>query len=177
MTRFSRDDMLKMDYEAYLASSTDESGSESGTPGGVGGEPKEDHSLTKNSDRVAKYRSLLVGSGSGDIVSGGGGEEEEEVMEITWEPGLREGVEEMVRRRRREGEGEGETTWEHYLREKNRKTKRTKTETKVCKYECVCVCECVYISRVPMTMVTMAMVDSLRTASGLTILSSKRMLP
>ena len=131
LCRFSRDDMLKMDFDAYLASSGGESGSESGTSVEGGEVPKADHSAAKHSDMVTKYRSLLADSGDGceggDKSEGG---KSEEVMEISWEPGLREGVEEMVKRRRVEGEGEGGTTWDHYLRERSKRTREKRAEVK-----------------------------------------------
>lgn len=123
--------MLQMDFDAYLASSSGESGSECGTSGEGGGMPKADHSA---SDKVTKYRSLLadgdkVGN-EGGSEGGDGGGSGEEVVEISWEPGLREGVEEMVRRRQEEG-GEG-TTWDQYLKERNKKTKERRAKVKKC---------------------------------------------
>ena len=122
--------MLKMDFDAYLASSGDESGSESGTPGEGGEVPVADHSAAKHSDKVKKYRSLLAEDGDGcedgDRAEGG---RSEEVMEISWEPGLREGVEEMVQGKRGKGEGEG-TTWDRYLREKNKRAREKRAEVK-----------------------------------------------
>ena len=127
--RFSRDDMLKMDFDAYLASSGDDSGNECGTPGERGGEPKANHSSTKHSNKLSKYRSLLVGGDNGEMGEGVRGGEEE-VLEISWEPGLREGVREMVKRQGEREEGE-ETTWEQYRRERKKKTKTKRSETKV----------------------------------------------
>jgi hypothetical protein len=116
MRKFSRDDMLKMDFDAYLGSSSgSDSGSECGTPGEGGAEPNRDHTGTKLSHRVAKYRSLLRGDGEEDE-----GEEEGEVMEVSWEPGLREEVKERVR----ENTGDGGTTWDQYLRERKKKKKK-----------------------------------------------------
>jgi hypothetical protein len=115
MRKFSRDDMLKMDFDAYLGSSSgSDSGSECGTPREGGAEPNRDHTGTKLSHRVAKYRSLLCADGEEDE-----GEKEGEVMEVSWEPGLREEVEERVR----ENAGEGGTTWDQYLRERKKKKK------------------------------------------------------
>ena len=130
--RFSRDDMLKMDFDAYLASSGGESDSDSGTPGEGGEVLKVDHSGAKH-NKVKKYRSLLVEGGGGceggDKTEGG---RSEEVMEISWEPGLREGVEEMVQRKRGKGEGEGEggTTWDRYLQERNKRARQKRAEVK-----------------------------------------------
>ena len=107
--------MLKMDFDAYLGSSSgSDSGSECGTPREGGAEPNRDHTGTKLSHRVAKYRSLLCADGEEEE-----GEKEGEVMEVSWEPGLREEVEERVR----ENAGEGGTTWDQYLRERKKKKK------------------------------------------------------
>ena len=102
-----------MDFDAYLASSSGESGSESGTPGVGGEEPNGDHSGTKLSRKAARYRSLL------DSEDGEGGGE---VLEVTWEPGLRGEVSERVR----VCEGEGGTTWDQYQRERKSKKKKLK---------------------------------------------------
>lgn len=135
MYRFSRDDLLQMDFDAYVASSSGESGSECGTPGEVGGRPTVNHSTT---NKATKYRSLLAagedgrgeGGGDGEEGRGKGGGDGEEVMEISWKPGLKEGVEGIVRKRQEE-EGEGATTWDHYIREKNKKKKEKRAKVKV----------------------------------------------
>lgn len=121
--------MLKMDFDAYLASSSgDDSGSECGTTGEGGEGPNTDHTSTKPSDKVTKYRSLLSG---GDIGGDSVKCEDGEVMEISWEPGLREGVQDMVNKKHGEGEREGTTTWEQYLRDKKKKAKKKRNEVKV----------------------------------------------
>lgn len=125
MCRFSRDDLLQMDFDAYLASSSGESGSECGTAGEGGGDPTINHSATKYSNKATKYRSLLAAGEEGR------GEDGEEVMEISWKPGLKEGVEGMVRRKQEEEEGEEATTWDHYVREKKKKKKEKKAKVKV----------------------------------------------
>ena len=110
--------MLKMDFDAYLGSS---SGSECGTPGEGGEEPNGDHTETKLRKRVTKYRSLLGEGGEGEEGKGG------EVMEISWEPGLREEVRERVREK-----GERGTTWGEYLQQRKKKKKEKKKEDEVC---------------------------------------------
>lgn len=125
MYRFSRDDLLQMDFDAYVASSSGESGSECGTEGEGGGKPSVNHSAT---NKATKYRSLLA---AGEEGRGEGGGDGEEVMEISWKPGLKEGVEGMVRRRQEEEEGEGGTTWDHYIKEKNKKKKEKRAKVKV----------------------------------------------
>ena len=124
MYRFSRDDLLQMDFDAYVASSSGDSGSECGTAGEGGGRPTVNHSAT---NKTTKYRSLLA---AGEEGRGEGGGDGEEVMEISWKPGLKEGVEGMVRRKQEE-EGEGATTWDHYVREKNKKKKEKRSKVKV----------------------------------------------
>ena len=154
-----------MDFAAYMASSGSDSESDCGSPegegspdhsGSPGGEdevPNPDQNDTAGivengtkrvaatrEKKIAKYRSLLeVKEGDG---KGGGGEE---VMEVTWEPGLRDRVEEMVRRRRGEGGGREEgTTWDRYLRERKKKL-REKRREKVCVCVCVCVCVSLFV--------------------------------
>ena len=140
-----------MDYDAYLASSSSGSGDEFGSSGEGGGEPNTDHSRAKHSRKVEKYRSLLVDGeeGDGDGVSG------EEVMEISWEPGLREEVQGVVRRRQEEDE----TTWERYRRERG-KEKRSKVKVGAagCKSD-TAECQCLQLYRVAMTTMLNRMVS------------------
>ena len=105
---------MKMEFDAYLASSSD---SESGQPEEGGGEPNGDHSGTKRSQQLAQYRSLL---GDGEPSEGVRGED---VMEVTWEPGLQEEVKEKVN-----DQVNSTTTWEDYLMEKKKRKRERKRE-------------------------------------------------
>lgn len=51
-------------------------------------------------------------------------EEGENEMEITWEVGLKETAEEMVKRKKSEKERKELTPWENYLNERKQKKKR-----------------------------------------------------
>ena len=55
----------------------------------------------------------------------------EQDLEITWEPGLQETTEEMVKNKLKEKEGKNITPWEHYLqkRKQKRKEKRMQKES------------------------------------------------
>ena len=137
---------MKMDFDAYLGSSSGESGNESGPsveggglvsgpndgPTGKGGKVAsgpsgEGGEGTTQAQKLAKYRSLLTEEEGGEE---GGRKEEQGEMEITWEPGLSEGVEKMVSRRRRKGgeEGGGATTWETYLLERRKRLKEKRKQ-------------------------------------------------
>ena len=138
--RLPREALLRMDFEAYLGSSSGDSGDESGTPGEGGEEANKDRA---HRNQIAKYRSLLM---EGEEEGEGEGEGREE-MEITWEPGLRKGVEEMVKGRSRERQGrEGRggqeqrsTTWETYLKERSRQMReKRKAKVKVQLFDTEC---------------------------------------
>ena len=107
--------MLKIDYDTYLASS---SGEESGTSGEGGGG-------AKNRPQGQGVKVPVIVGCCGGWGGWGGWEGGEEVMEITWEPGLREDVREMVKRRQGAGQG-AETTWQQYQKEKKAQKKRVK---------------------------------------------------
>ena len=49
-------------------------------------------------------------------------------MEITWEVGLKESAEEMIKRKQSEKEGKNLTPWENYLNEKKKKRKMKQTK-------------------------------------------------
>ena len=53
----------------------------------------------------------------------------ENEMEITWEMGLKEGAEEIVKRKKNEKEKKELTPWENYLNERKQK-KKTKQQAK-----------------------------------------------
>ncbi|XP_028393448.1 ESF1 homolog [Dendronephthya gigantea] len=110
MRNFSKDDILDMDFKAYLASSSDE---ESDREIEETGDKRE-----TEDDKIAKYKELLE-----EINRNEREEEGDQDMEITWEVGLKESAEELVKRKKDEKERKELTPWESYKNERKRKRK------------------------------------------------------
>ncbi|KAK5926032.1 hypothetical protein CgunFtcFv8_021636 [Champsocephalus gunnari] len=116
---FNKDELLAMDFKAYLASSSEE---EEEGGGFVFGEPEsedddsaaEEVVAQKKPEKVEKERKLH--------------EEKDMGMEITWVPGLKESTEQLVKKKL-EGK-ETLTPWEGFLEKKKEKKKQKKTKKK-----------------------------------------------
>lgn len=52
----------------------------------------------------------------------------EQDLEITWEPGLQETTEELVKNKLKEKEGKNITPWEHYLQKRKQKKKEKRMQ-------------------------------------------------
>ena len=52
----------------------------------------------------------------------------EQDLEITWEPGLQETTEELVKNKLKEKEGKNVTPWEHYLQKRKQKKKEKRMQ-------------------------------------------------
>ncbi|XP_009317834.1 PREDICTED: ESF1 homolog [Pygoscelis adeliae] len=114
---FKKEELLDMDFQAYLASSSEEE-EEQQQGGDVAHEMEDDKprkSQKDDEEQIAKYRELLQ-----SIQEKEKKQEEKDIgMEIKWVPGLKETAEEMVKSRL-EGK-DNLTPWQKYLEKKKEK--------------------------------------------------------
>uniref|UniRef100_A0A8C0EIX8 ESF1 nucleolar pre-rRNA processing protein homolog n=1 Tax=Bubo bubo TaxID=30461 RepID=A0A8C0EIX8_BUBBB len=114
---FKKEELLDMDFQAYLASSSEEE-EEQQQGGDVAHEMEDDKprkSQKDDEEQIAKYRELLK-----SIQEKEKKQEEKDIgMEIKWVPGLKETAEEMVKNRL-EGK-DNLTPWQKYLEKKKEK--------------------------------------------------------
>ncbi|XP_062345377.1 ESF1 homolog [Cinclus cinclus] len=114
---FNKEELLDMDFQAYLASSSEEE-EEQQQDGDVVNEIEDDKprkSQKDDEEQIAKYRELLQ-----SIQEKEKKQEEKDIgMEIKWVPGLKETAEEMVKNRL-EGK-DNLTPWQKYLEKKKEK--------------------------------------------------------
>ncbi|KAI9138893.1 hypothetical protein BKA69DRAFT_1089162 [Paraphysoderma sedebokerense] len=110
--KITAQDIKNLDFKAFLASD-----SEHDSDQGHNSDPEESKEEIRN-----KYRALLLsGGGDGDDEDKKGGME----MEITFTPGLEDGIEELVKKKKEKKTKVEETSIEAYLRkEKERKKKK-----------------------------------------------------
>ncbi|XP_012636289.2 ESF1 homolog [Microcebus murinus] len=126
--KFKKEELLDMDFQAYLASSSeDEEEMEEELQGGDGVNVEEDGKTKKSQkddeEQIAKYRQLLQVIQEKEKK----GKENDMEMEIKWVPGLKESAEEMVKNKL---EGKDKLTpWEQFL-EKKKEKKRLKKKQK-----------------------------------------------
>ncbi|XP_021556343.1 ESF1 homolog isoform X1 [Neomonachus schauinslandi] len=125
--KFKKEELLDMDFQAYLASSSED---EEEIEEELQGDDKvsvEDGKTKKNQkddeEQIAKYRQLLQVIQEKEKK----GKENDMEMEIKWVPGLKESAEEMVKNKL---EGKDKLTpWEQFL-EKKKEKKRLKKKQK-----------------------------------------------
>ncbi|XP_056136080.1 ESF1 homolog [Lampris incognitus] len=145
--KFNKDEMLEMDFNAYLASSSEdeeeeeeeENGEELDMDGDKAegqkkGETAEEEDKPranekkkkkKTTEQIAKYRELLKSIQEKEKRQQ---EDKDMEMEITWVPGLKETTEQLVKKKL---EGKDEPTpWEGYLNKKKEKKKQKKAKRK-----------------------------------------------
>ncbi|XP_051000701.1 ESF1 homolog [Acomys russatus] len=126
--KFKKEELLDMDFQAYLASSSeDEEETEEASQGEDGANVGEDGKTKKHQkddeEQIAKYRQLLQVIQEKEKK----GKENDMEMEIKWVPGLKESAEEMVKNKL---EGKDKLTpWEQFL-EKKKEKKRLKKKQK-----------------------------------------------
>lgn len=125
--KFKKEELLDMDFQAYLASSSEDEEEEEETPQGENGVSVEDGNTKKyqkdDEEQIAKYRQLLQVIKEKEKK----GKENDMEMEIKWVPGLKESAEEMVKNKL---EGKDKLTpWEQFL-EKKKEKKRLKKKQK-----------------------------------------------
>nr|XP_046232382.1 ESF1 homolog [Scatophagus argus]XP_046232392.1 ESF1 homolog [Scatophagus argus] len=149
--KFNKDELLDMDFNAYLASSSEEEDEEEGLgfgeeedgddDGGSGDrteepvvevdrKPQEEEEKKKNKkkkseDQISKYRELLKGIQDKEKRLQ---EDKDMEMEITWVPGLKETTEQLVKKKL---EGKDKLTpWEVFLEKKKDRKKQKKSHQK-----------------------------------------------
>uniref|UniRef100_A0A8C3PSC7 ESF1 nucleolar pre-rRNA processing protein homolog n=1 Tax=Calidris pygmaea TaxID=425635 RepID=A0A8C3PSC7_9CHAR len=114
---FNKEELLDMDFQAYLASSSEEEEEEQ-QGGDVAHEMEDDKpkkSQKDDEEQIAKYRELLQSIQEKEKKQ----QEKDIEMEIKWVPGLKENAEEMVKSRL-EGK-DNLTPWQKYLEKKKEK--------------------------------------------------------
>ncbi|XP_024123199.1 ESF1 homolog isoform X3 [Oryzias melastigma] len=124
--KFNKDELLDMDFRAYLASSSEEeeppSEEEEEAGGGVTEEAVGDTKKKKSEEQISKYRELLKSIQSKDRRPQ---EDEDMEMEVTWVPGLKETTEKLVKKKL---EGRDQLTpWEEFLQKKKQKKKQKRS--------------------------------------------------
>ncbi|KAK2909251.1 hypothetical protein Q8A67_005088 [Cirrhinus molitorella] len=125
--KFNKDELLDMDFRAYLASSSEEEAeeqTEAEKPVEPLPEEKKGSKGKKSTEQITKYRELLKSIQDKDK-----DKDESMDMEVTWVPGLKETTEKLVKKKM---EGKDELTpWEKYLqkrKEKQREKRKGKKE-------------------------------------------------
>ncbi|XP_010130750.1 PREDICTED: ESF1 homolog, partial [Buceros rhinoceros silvestris] len=114
---FNKEELLDMDFQAYLASSSEEE-EEPQQDGEVAHEMEDDKPRKSHKDdeeQIGKYRELLQSIREKEKKQ----EEKDIGMEVKWVPGLKETAEEMVKKRL-EGK-DNLTPWQKYLEKKKEK--------------------------------------------------------
>ncbi|XP_028262998.1 ESF1 homolog [Parambassis ranga] len=137
--KFNKDELLNMDFNAYLASSSDEAdGDDAELQFGEGAEepeeeekeeeeekPQQKEEKKKSEVQISKYRELLKGIRDKEKKLQ---EDKDMEMEITWVPGLKETTEQLVKKKL---EGQDKLTpWEEFLQKKKDKKKKKKSDRK-----------------------------------------------
>ncbi|XP_060086814.1 ESF1 homolog [Heteronotia binoei] len=134
---FKKDELLDMDFQAYLASSSEEEEGEQEE----GVTPSSDldgckHHHKDEEEQIAKYRELLQSIQEKEKKH----QETDMGMEIKWVSGLKETAEEMVRNKL---EGKDQLTpWEQFLEKKKEKKKMKKKKQKATAEETLTDDEC-----------------------------------
>lgn len=114
---FNKNEMLDMDFQAYLASSSEEEDEELSAENVELEDGKSKKGPKDDEDQIARYRELLK-----DIQEKEKKQEDKDVeMEVKWIPGLKESAEQMVKNKL---EGNDQLTpWEKYLQKQKEKRK------------------------------------------------------
>ncbi|XP_049428443.1 ESF1 homolog [Epinephelus fuscoguttatus] len=148
--KFNKDELLAMDFNAYLASSSEEEDENEGGGFEFGEQESRDDDATadakqtevvevkkpeeeeakkkkkkKSEEQISKYRELLKGIQDKEKKLQ---EDKGMEMEITWVPGLRETTEQLVKKKL-EGK-DNLTPWEEFLQKKKDRKKQKKSQRK-----------------------------------------------
>ncbi|XP_036605298.1 ESF1 homolog [Trichosurus vulpecula] len=124
---FKKDELLDMDFQAYLASSSDDEEEPEEEQQGDDGISEAEDTKSKKSqkdddEQITKYRQLLQLIQEKEKKS----KDNDMEMEIKWVPGLKESAEEMVKNKL---EGKDKLTpWEQFLEKKKEKKKLKKKQ-------------------------------------------------
>ncbi|XP_068088564.1 ESF1 homolog isoform X2 [Hyperolius riggenbachi] len=120
---FKKNEILDMDFQAYLASSSEEEEEEEEVPADDverKDEGKSKKGVKDDEEQIRRYRELLKGIHEKEKKQ----EEKGVEMEVKWVPGLKESAEQMVRNKL---EGKDKLTpWEKYLQKQKDKRKMKK---------------------------------------------------
>uniref|UniRef100_A0A3Q4HS40 ESF1, nucleolar pre-rRNA processing protein, homolog (S. cerevisiae) n=1 Tax=Neolamprologus brichardi TaxID=32507 RepID=A0A3Q4HS40_NEOBR len=119
--KFNKDELLDMDFRAYLASSSEEE--EEGGDGAFEEDVKT--KKKKSEEQISKYRELLKGIQEKEKKVQ---EDKDMEMEVTWVPGLKETTEQLVKKKLEAKDAL--TPWEDFLQKKREKKKQKKCESK-----------------------------------------------
>ncbi|CAH1791290.1 unnamed protein product [Owenia fusiformis] len=122
--KFTPDELEEMDVKDYLASSGSDDDNQGAEYEGL---DNDDSDSEDEAEKMSKYKALLEGLEKKDPVE----DDTDAGMEITWEPGLKETTEDLVKKKSKENEGQ--TPWEKYLekkKEKNIKKREAKAKGK-----------------------------------------------
>uniref|UniRef100_A0A3P8TZ83 ESF1, nucleolar pre-rRNA processing protein, homolog (S. cerevisiae) n=1 Tax=Amphiprion percula TaxID=161767 RepID=A0A3P8TZ83_AMPPE len=132
---FNKKQLLDMDFNAYLASSSEEEvvGQEDANHINTAEEelvvekkPREEEDKKKKSEeQISKYRELLKGIQDKEKKLQ---EDKDMEMEITWVPGLKEATEQLVKKKLEPKDKL--TPWEEFLQKKKERKKQKKSERK-----------------------------------------------
>ncbi|XP_062865978.1 ESF1 homolog [Trichomycterus rosablanca] len=130
---FNKDELLDMDFKAYLASSSEDEDEEEGyTAEDRTDEAPEEEKTTdvrkgkkkKEDEQISKYRQLLQGIQDKDRKE----KDKAMEMEITWVPGLKENAAKLVKKKMEAKEKL--TPWEEFLQKKKEKKKDKRKDKK-----------------------------------------------
>ncbi|XP_053393712.1 ESF1 homolog [Mercenaria mercenaria] len=110
------------DLKAYLASSSDEEGPDYSAIFGNNEEDEDSGGESDDDKKLDKYKQLLT-----DLDSQESKKKHDIEMEISWEPGLREATEKIVKKKK---QSKDSTVWEDYLQKKKEKKKKKIEERK-----------------------------------------------
>uniref|UniRef100_A0A3Q2TD75 ESF1, nucleolar pre-rRNA processing protein, homolog (S. cerevisiae) n=1 Tax=Fundulus heteroclitus TaxID=8078 RepID=A0A3Q2TD75_FUNHE len=127
--KFNKEELLDLDFKAYLASSSEEEEEEEeeqedGAEEPAEKEEKKKKKMKKSEEQINKYRELLK---SIQVKEKKLQEDRDMEMEITWVPGLKETTEQLVKKKLEDQEL---TPWEEYLQKKKQKKKQKKSGRK-----------------------------------------------
>ncbi|XP_053140568.1 ESF1 homolog isoform X3 [Hemicordylus capensis] len=132
---FKKDQLLDMDFQAYLASSSEEEEQQDDGATCTADSDKYKHHPKDDEEQIAKYRELIQSIQEKEKKH----QETDMEMEIKWVPGLKETAEEMVRNKL-EGKDK-QTPWEQFL-EKKKEKKKLKKKQKAAAEEILTEDEC-----------------------------------
>lgn len=116
------DDVNEEDFKAFLASSSEEEADDDDDKPLVGVDNNEDDDEDDNEEnQIQKYRSLLQ-----SLDDDKNRKKKKEVeMEVTWEPGLKEATEKILKKKEKTKD---QTPWQQYLMKKKEKRQKKKEE-------------------------------------------------
>ncbi|XP_049576400.1 ESF1 homolog isoform X2 [Syngnathus scovelli] len=125
--KFNKNELLDMDFRAYLASSSSES-EDADAEEEKEDEGQQEGKASKDQDQLEKYRRLL--QGLHDKESKEQQEAQKMEMEVTWVPGLKEATEQLVKKKLEKKQQQQPTPWEEFLQKKRDKKAAKKINKK-----------------------------------------------